>query len=372
MKMIFNLFVRRGRKACVFSVAALAFVSLSAAPSRADAVADFYKGRNIIMVVGSDPGGGYDIYARLLARHINRFIPGTPTIIVQNMPGAGSIKATNYVYNVAPQDGSVILAPNRTPPFAQILGQPGPQFDPKKIVWLGSLNNEVGVVNVWHTVPVKTLDEARQRPVIIGSTAPGTDFEVYTALLNNTIGTKFKVVRGYPGGQAIDLAAERGEIDGSTGDSFGSLLERYPDWRQKFTLLVQTSLTKHPALPDVPLIFEFLTADRLAPGMTLDDAKQLWEMMLIQKAMGRPYAVGPKVPEDRISALRSAFESMILDPAFLADATRGHNEILAVKGQDIQRMIAKVADSPREVIQKLNDAITYKGDAGKANGSEKN
>jgi tripartite-type tricarboxylate transporter receptor subunit TctC len=337
--------------------------------AKADAIADFYKGKNIQMVVGSDAGGGYDVYARLLTRHMTRFIPGNPNFVVQNMPGAGSIKATNYVYNVAPQDGTVILAPNRTPPFVQILGQPGPQFDSKKINWLGSLNNEVGVMEVWHTVPIKTVDDARKATVIIGSTAPGTDSEVYPTLMNNTLGTKFKIVRGYSGAGAIDLATERGEVQGQS-DSFSSMALHYPDWREKFTVLVQLSLTKHPSMPDIPLIFDFITPDSVVDGMTVDEAKTLWEMMLTQKAMGRPYALGPNVPPERVAALRAAFHATVADPAFQADAQRGKNEILAIDGEGIQGMIAKVANAPKSVLDKLTDALDYKGAASDVGKSE--
>ncbi|MGE5537742.1 MAG: Bug family tripartite tricarboxylate transporter substrate binding protein [Gemmatimonas sp.] len=336
----------------------------------AQPVADFYKGKTIQMIVGSDPGGGYDVYARLLSRHITRFVPGNPGIVVQNMPGAGSIKATNYVYNVAPQDGTVILAPNRTPPFVQILGQPGPQFEARKINWLGSLNNEVGVLEVWHTVPVKTIDDARATPVILGVTAPGTDSEVYPTLANNTIGTKFKIVRGYPGAGAIDLATQRGEVQGQS-DSFTSMAQRTPDWRDKFTVLAQLSLTRHPSMPDIPLITDFLKPEYIVPGMTVDEARTLWDLMLTQKVMGRPYAVGPGVPADRLQALRAAFHATVMDEQFRAEAEKSRTEILAVDGEEIQAMIAKVAAAPPAVIAKLNDAIKYKGEAGQAKSEPK-
>jgi tripartite-type tricarboxylate transporter receptor subunit TctC len=348
---------------------AAALIVTAVGHARADAAGDFYKGKTIQMIVGSPAGGGYDVYARLLARHITRFIPGEPGIVVQNMPGAGSIKATNFVYNVAPQDGTVILAPNRTPPFVQILGQPGPQFEARKINWLGSLNNEVGVMEVWHTVPVKTIADARKTEVIVGSTAPGTDSEVYPALMNNTIGTKFKIVRGYPGAGPIDLATERGEVQGQS-DSFTSMAHRYPDWRSRFHVLAQLSLTKHPDMPDVPLIMDATTPETVVPGMTVDEARTLWELMLTQKVMGRPYAVGPKVPPERIKALRAAFHAVLGDAAFRADAAKSKTEILAVDGDEIQAMIAKVAASPRAIITKLNDAIKYKGEAGQARGGE--
>jgi tripartite-type tricarboxylate transporter receptor subunit TctC len=352
------------RSSLAIAVAA-SLAAASAGYARADSVADFYAGKAIQMIVGSDAGGGYDVYARLLSRHLARFIPGKPGIVVQNMPGAGSIKATNYVYNVAPQDGTVVLAPNRTPPFVQILGQPGPQFDARKINWLGSLNNEVGVMEVWHTVPVKTVADARKVQVIVGSTAPGTDSEVYPALMNNTIGTRFRIVRGYPGASAIDVATERGEVQGQS-DSLSSMALHYPDWRQKFTVLVQLSLTRHPVMPDIPLIMDAITPDTIVAGMTVDEARTLWELMLTQKVMGRPYAVGPKVPPERVKALRAAFHAVLGDAQFRADAEKGRSEILPVDGEEIQAMIAKVASAPPSVIAKLNDAIKYKGDAGRA------
>jgi tripartite-type tricarboxylate transporter receptor subunit TctC len=353
----------------LIATALIATPLITLAGSAVAETADFYKGKTIQMVVGSDPGGGYDIYARLLSRHIVRHIPGNPTIVVQNMPGAASLKATNYIYNVAPQDGTVILAPNRTPPFVQILGQPGPQFEARKINWLGSLNNEVGVLEVWHTAPVKTVDDARATPIILGVTAPGSDSEVFPTLMNNTMGTKFKIVRGYPGAGAIDLAIQRGEVQGQS-DSFTSMAQRTPDWRDKFTVLAQISFTKHPAMPDIPLVTDFLKPEYLAPGVTLDEAKTFWDLMLTQKVMGRPYAVGPGVPEDRVQILRTAFHATVADAQFKADAEKSRNEILAVDGEEIQAMIAKVAAAPPAVIAKLNDAIKYKGETGQARGGE--
>jgi tripartite-type tricarboxylate transporter receptor subunit TctC len=356
----------RGSITLAIAVAALA-TSFTAA--RADAITDFYKGKMIQMIVGSPAGGGYDVYARLLTRHMGRHIPGNPNFVVQNMPGAGSIKATNYVYNAAPQDGTVILAPNRTPPFVQILGQPGPQFEAQKINWLGSLNNEVGVIEIWHTSPVTTIADARKHEVVAGSTAPGTDSEIYPALMNNTLGTRFRIVRGYAGAGAIDLAIERGEVQGQS-DSYTSMARHFPDWRQKLHVIVQLSLTKHPDLPDIPLIFDAITPNTVAKGFTVDQAKLVWELMLTQKAMGRPFAVGPKVPPDRVKALRAAFKATLDDPAFKADAEKGRNEIVPVDGDAVQAMIEKVASAPKTILEKLDAATKYTGEAS-AHGAHK-
>jgi tripartite-type tricarboxylate transporter receptor subunit TctC len=338
--------------AAVFS---LAF----AAPATADAVSDFYAGKHISLIVGSASGGGFDAYARLLARHMGKHIPGNPGFVVRNMPGAGSIVSANYVYNVAPQDGTVIGAPQRGAPFEQIFGNKGPKFDPIKFHWLGSLNNEAGVLKVWHAHPVKTLEDAFKTPVILGSSGPN-DSEIYPALMNNTIGTRFQIIFGYPSSTAIDLAIERQEVFGQS-HSFSSAVQRYPDWKTKFNMIVQLSLKKHPDLPNVPLIFDYLDARHLVPGVSPDEAKSLWRLMLTQKVMGRPFMLGPGVPADRVAALRRAFSATVADRDFMADAGRQKREIVPVTGEEIQEMIRDVASAPKPVIAKLKDFIRYKG-----------
>jgi tripartite-type tricarboxylate transporter receptor subunit TctC len=335
------------------------------APATPENVADFYRGKTISMVVGTPAGGGYDIYARLLARHLGKHIPGNPLIIIQNKPGAGSVIAANYVYEVAPQDGTVILAATRTAAFAQLLGQSGTRYQATKLNWLGSMNNEVGVMGIWHTSPVKTVEDARKAPVIFGSASMGGDGDIYPALMNNTVATKFKIVRGYQGSGGIDIAMLRGEVQGQS-NSFSAMKKFAPDWREKMHVLVQLSLTKHPEMPDIPLIFDYLKPEYLAPGMTLEQAETLWRIMLVQKAMGRPFAVGPDVPADRLKALRTAFHAVLIDPEFLADAERTQNEINPVDGDDIQRMLETISSASQADIDKLNEAISYKGDEGTA------
>jgi tripartite-type tricarboxylate transporter receptor subunit TctC len=344
--------------------AAIAFaLAFGIAAAKADDIADFYKGRTVTMAVGTPAGGGYDIYARLLARHLGRHIPGNPTIIIQNRPGAGSVIATNYVYEVAPQDGTVILAPTRTAAFAQLLGQEGTRYVATKFNWLGSLNNEVGVMAVWHTAPVKTVEDARRISVIFGSASPGGDGDIYPALMNNTLDTKFKIVRGYAGSGGIDLAMLRGEVHGQS-NSFTALKKFAPDWREKTHVLVQLSLTRHPEMPDIPLIFDYLKPEFLKPGVTAEEAEKLWRIMLVQKAMGRPFALGPNVPPARVEALRAAFHAVLQDPEFIADAERGDNEINPVDGGELQQMLQTVASASQADIDKLNEAISYKDEQG--------
>jgi tripartite-type tricarboxylate transporter receptor subunit TctC len=333
------------------------------APAGAQDVADFYKGKTVTMVVGTPAGGGYDIYGRLLARHLGKHIPGNPTIIVQNRPGAGSVIATNYVYEVAPQDGTVILAATRTAAFAQLLGQPGTRYLATKFNWLGSLNNEVGVLAVWHTAPAKTVEDARRIPVIFGSASPGGDGDIYPTLMNNTLDTKFKLVQGYAGSAGVDLAMLRGEVHGQS-NSFSALKKFAPDWRQKTSVLVQLSLTKHPEMPDVPLIFDYLKPEFLKPGVTVEEAEKLWGIMLVQKAMGRPFALGPDVPPVRVKALRAAFHAVLEDPEFIADAKRTDNEINPVDGDELQQMLQTVASASQADIDRLNEAISYQDEPG--------
>lgn len=344
---------------CAGIVVALGAMAAGSTGVRSQDVSDFYQGNTIIFVVGSPAGGGYDIYARLLARHLPRYLAGAPNVVVRNQPGAGSVIATNHVYNVATQDGSVILAPTRTAAFAQILGQPGPKYVATKLNWLGSLNNEVGVMAVWHTAPVKTIEDARTTRAIFGSASPGGDGDIYPALLNNTIGTKFKVVQGYAGSSGVDLAMARGEVQGQSS-SFSAMAKHFPDWPQKVNVLVQLSLTKHPELPNVPLIFDYIKPQFLTPGMTLEEADSLWRIMLIQKAMGRPFAVGPGVPAVRVKALRNAFAAVVKDATFLDEADKTQNEIIPVSGEEIQAMLEKISLVPASDIARLNEAITYK------------
>jgi tripartite-type tricarboxylate transporter receptor subunit TctC len=327
--------------------------------ARADEIADFYRGKIITMVVGTPGGGGYDIYARLLTRFMGKYIPGNPTFIVQNRPGAGGITATNYVYNVAPQDGTILLAPTRTVAFSQLLGQPGPAYDATKINWLGSLNNEVGVIEVVNSSAVKTFQDARKMSATIGSSSAAGDGEIYPSLMNNTLNTKFKLVQGYKGSNEVDLAIERGEVEGQS-DSFSAMQKHFPDWRKKLNILAQLSLTKHPDLPDIPLILDFITPEFVKPGLKVEEVDTLWRIMLVQKAMGRPFAVGPNVPPARVAALRAAFHAVEKDPEFLAEAEKTNNEVNAVDGSEIQAMVEKISKAPQSVIDKLNDAIAYK------------
>lgn len=342
------------------SVAAAALMSAPVPAAAADAP-DFYRGKTITIIVGGDAGGSYDIYARLLSRHLPRYLAGNPTIVLQYMPGAGSVIATNHLYNVAPQDGTIVLAPNRTAAFAPILGQQGARYDPASINWIGSLNNDVGVMQVWGAQSVKTIADARTTRVIVGATSPLTDSQEYPTLLNNTLGTKFKMVMGYKSMPALQNSLEAGEVQGAE-NSFLGMEERFPDWRDRIGVLVQLSLNKHPRMNDIPLVFDFIKPEWVAPGLTVAEVEQIWRMILTQQAVGRPYAFGPKVPAERVKAMRDAFKAVLTDAAFLADASRSRLELQVLDGDRIQNMIAAVSSAPPAIVDKLRDLIVYKGD----------
>jgi tripartite-type tricarboxylate transporter receptor subunit TctC len=327
----------------------------------AEGVAEFYKGKAITMIVGSEAGGGYDVYARLLARHLGKHVPGNPSFVVQNRPGAGSVIATNYIASVAPQDGSVILAPNRTAAFVQLLGQTGARYQAAKLNWLGSLNNEVGVLELARAAPAKTMLDVRRTAIIVGSTAAGSDGDVYPALMNMTLGTKFRIVRGYSGTAAIDLAIQRGEVEAQS-DSFSSVEKRWPDWREKINLIVQLSLSMHPNLADVPLIFDYIRPEFAIANLPFHEIETAWRIMLAPKEMGRPFVLGPQVPPERLKALRNAFRAVVQDPEFRADAQRGRNEIVPISGEEIQSLLTDVSSAPQSVIDLLQAAISYRVD----------
>jgi Uncharacterized protein conserved in bacteria len=334
-------------------------LSFGIVAARADALADFYKGKTVTMVVGTPAGGGYDIYARLLARTLGKYIPGNPSVIIQNRPGAGSVIAANYVYEVAPQDGTVILAPPRTAAFAQLLGQEGTRYVATKFNWLGSMNNEVGVMAVVKSAQVATVEEARRKPVIFGSASQGGDGDIYPALMNNTLDTKFKMVRGYAGSAGVDLAIMRGEVQGQS-DSYSAMIKHFPDWKERINVLVQLSFTKHSDLPNVPLILDYLKPEFMKPGVTVEEGEKLWRIMLVQKAMGRPFAVGPDVPPARVKALRDAFHAVLADPEFLAEAEKTQNEINPIDGDELQRLLQTVGSASKADIDRLNEAISFK------------
>lgn len=341
-----------------------AMIAAIAVSSSADAqsVADFYQGKRIELIVGSGSGGGYDTYARMMARYMPRHIPGHPDIIVKNMDGAGSIIAANYVYNVAAQDGTVIGALQRNAPIVQIMGQDGPQFEALKFQWIGSFNNEVGIIAVAKRTGVTKFEDLFEKQVTFGSTGPN-DTEFYPALLNNTIGTQIKLIKGYPSTPPVHLAIERGEVSGIS-QSWASFQEQSNLYKRgEMALLAQVSLKPLPELAkmNVPLITEFIEKGKLQSGYTVEGVNTIYRLLLATKIMGRPYAMGPGVPADRVDAIRNAFDKTAQDERFLADARKQGREVSLVTGREIQEIVSKMAAAPKDLLANIEEVTKFRG-----------
>jgi tripartite-type tricarboxylate transporter receptor subunit TctC len=330
-------------------VACIAVVLIATQPARADGIEDFYKGRTISLVIGYSVGGGYDAYGRLLSRHIGKYIPGNPTVVPQNMTGAGSLKAANYLYSVAPKDGSVIGTFSRSQGIAPLLDKA--EFDSTKFTWLGSVTDEVSLCVTRHDAPAKTFAELLTTPTTFGGEGAGSDPNIFALLYRNVFGAKIKIVTGYPGTNEIQLATERGEVDGLCGLSWSTLKSRYPHWLtgKKANILVQAGIRKQPELPGVP------SASELA---TRVDQAQILKLMLIGQAMARPFAAPPGIPGDRKGALIAAFERATTDADFLAEAERMNLEVDPVGAAKLDALLAEAYATPKDIIAKAAKAMS--------------
>lgn len=308
----------------------------------ADPVADFYQGRTIDMVVGTTPGNDFDYRGRLLARHMGRHIPGNPNIVARNMPGGGGVVAMNYLANVAPKDGSVLHMVFPAMGTQQAVGTVGINFDMRKFFLVGNTTDSPNVLVVWHTTGVRTIKDARKRSVVLGS-APGNTGTYYANALNAMIGTKFRLVSGYPGGNEINLALERGEVDGRASNTWASWNETKPEWirEKKLNVLFQVGFKRHPDLADVPMMDELATNDQ--------DRRTL-EFFSASVAIARAVVTTPGVPPERVAALRRAFDATIRDPEFLAEAAKSNLDISPMPGEDAQKFSDSIINAPADVI----------------------
>lgn len=319
--------------------------ALPFAPGAARAAGDFYKGKTIELDVGYSVGGGYDLYARVLARHLGQHIPGNPTIVPKNMEGAGSLRLANWLYRVAPKDGTVIGTIGRGIAFDPLLGNPGAQFQATRFTWLGSANHEVSVCVAWHDAGVSRFEDLLTHEITVGGTGPGADTDEFPKALDGVLGTKMKIVSGYPGGNDVLLAMERGEVQGRCGWSWSSVLSTRPGWvkDKKIAVLVQLALRKHPELPDIPLVLDFAKT----PEQT-----QILKLIFARQVMGRPFLAPPGLPEDRAAILRQAFLDTLHDPDFLADAGKAQIEINPVPGAEVEQVVADAYATPPDLVKK--------------------
>ena len=296
--------------------ACVALISLvTASPTLAQSVTDFYHGKQITLMVGSSPGGGYDAMARIIASHIGKLIPGNPGIIVQNAPGGGSVTMSNRIYRIAPQDGTVLGLVQRGVLLAQLTKRSGVQFEIAKFNWIGSVSPDASLVVAWHTSPIKTVQNLLTQPMIVGGTGATSDLEASARLLNATIGTKFRIVGGYPGQADVLLAIQRGEIQGSADWAWSEIKSRYSNFitEKKINLILQNGLKKVPELTDVPLTMDLIKNET---------DRKVAALYFGLKQVARPILAGPGVPADRLVALRTAFLALKEDPGFKADADK--------------------------------------------------
>jgi tripartite-type tricarboxylate transporter receptor subunit TctC len=339
-----------GRFWITFAICAFAW--LSAAPAHAQAPAEFYKGRNVDLYIGYSVGGAYDLYARVLARHLGKHIPGQPTITPRNMEGAGSLRLANWLYNVGPKNGTALATIGRGTAFDPLLGSKGASFQADQFTWIGSANNEVSICVAWKTSGITRFEDVFERELIVGGSGQAADTDQFPRILNGVLGTRFKIVTGYPGGNEITLAMERGEVQGRCGWSWSSVLATHKRWidDKSISILVQMSLDKHPGLPDVPLVMDFAKSE---------EQRQIFKLIFARQVMGRPYLAPGGLPKDRAEALRSAFTRTMADPEFLADAEKSQLEITPVTGAEIDTLVREVHQTPKALAAKAAAFIRH-------------
>jgi tripartite-type tricarboxylate transporter receptor subunit TctC len=327
-------------------------LAAGATASAQEDTATFFKGKTLRLVVGIGVGSGYDINARLLARHMTSHIPGQPTIIVQNQPGAGSLAMTNALYNTGPFDGTVMGASFNGMPTTPLLQPAGARFDPEKLNWLGSTNRETQVMYVWHTAPAQTLDDARRREIIMGAQAPGSTQFDYPVLAREMFGFKFKVVTGYESTPKIHLAMESGEVHGTIAN-WSTLKAINANWiaENKIRILVQWALTKNPELGEIPMFLEVAKTEAERSALKL---------MLARLEYGRPFFLPPNVPAGRVAALRRAFDATMKDPDYLAEADRLKIDVEPLSGEQVAALVEQVSRTPLDTVAKVRAAMEHR------------
>jgi tripartite-type tricarboxylate transporter receptor subunit TctC len=333
-------------------------IGLAALPSQAaDAIEDFYKGKQMRMISGSTPGGGYDLYARTVAQYLPKYIPGHPTFVVQNMPGAGSVTAINNVAVTMPQDGTVIVAPQAGAIFSAILGNPATQFDAGKMNWIGSLNEEPSYAVTWHTAKVKTFDDLLKYESIFGTSGANTT-EQFSSMLIHLFDAKIKQVPGYESVTRSYPAMERGEIEGLTtlAASIGVTVPHFVK-DNLINVLVVFNKNKLADFPKAPTVYEFLNAKYVSKNYTPEEATAIMDFMLGQQTVARPYGMGQGVPPERVAAIRKAMSAMVKDKDFLADAEKARRDISFVDGDTMQKIIIDAGKTPKATLDKI-DIVT--------------
>jgi tripartite-type tricarboxylate transporter receptor subunit TctC len=344
----------RLRNASIAIAALLAFATLATAS--ADPIEDFYKGKTINWILSAGAGGGYSSYAHVFAPYLSAHIPGKPNIVVQNMPGAGGIRAMIYLGSVAPKDGTTIGMVHSSVPYAPLYGIRGANFDPRRMNWIGSINAATGICVSWTASGITTWRDLFEKEFVVGGTGAGSQMETMPAMINKLFGTRIKVVSGYKGGNDVYLAMERGEVHGRCGGLKSSIKSTRPDWfaQKKVAVPVQIALERDPEFADAPALIEFVKDER---------TKQILELILSPMGMDRPLLLPPGTPPDRAAALRKAFSAAMKDRGLIAEAARANIELEEISGEKIQAILERAYTMPGEVIKEAKDAMSLTGAA---------
>ncbi|MDP2354626.1 MAG: tripartite tricarboxylate transporter substrate-binding protein [Beijerinckiaceae bacterium] len=318
----------------------------------------FYKGKTINLVIGGTVGDGYDIYARLLGSYLTKHVPGNPRVIPQNLPGAGTLVAANYMYEVAPKDGTALGTVGGGTATGQLFKTPNFRIDPRRYNWIGSLNSEVGLVLAWHDQPFKKYQDILEREFVVGGGGPTSGTVIFPLVLNRVVGAKFKIIPGYKGTSDIALAMERGEVMGTGSYHYSSMIQSKPNWisEKQVVPLVQLSLIKHPLFPDVPNIPELAKTPEQA---------EILQLVFARQAMGRPFLLPPGASPEATRILRTAFNAILKDPEFLQETQKRKIDLtLPMTGEEIHALLDKLYATSPDVIEKAI-AASDTGDLGK-------
>jgi tripartite-type tricarboxylate transporter receptor subunit TctC len=319
------------------------------AEPQSSGAADFYKGKTISLITSTGPGGTYDLVARLIARHMPRYIPGRPAIIVENMPGGGNVLATNYMFNIAPKDGTAIATIHSAMPLHQALDPADVRYDAEKFGWLGSTGPQNEVVFVWHSVGITTLQDATRRQIVLGGTGVGSTLVILPTVMNNLLGTRFRIVTGYRTSEEVNIGMERGEVQ-ARAFSIDSILSQHPDWitDRKIVFLAQAGAKRAKAIPDVPLLTELASTA---------EQRKIFKLISSAPALGQPYVAPPGVPADRLAILRHAFTATLGDGAFLADAKKIHFAIEPMSADEAAQIVYDTVHAHADIVAKAKAAM---------------
>ena len=329
-------------------LAALLLLLLAAAPAAAaELPADYFKNKTIRIIVGAAPGGLYDQHARLMARHLGKHLAGNPSVIVENAPGAGSLKTALYIYSAAPKDGTVLGVFNRGHAVGPLLDPETNAFDARKFNWIGATSKEVAVGAAWHTAAAKSFDQLATTQWIVGATGVTDDSGSLPTMINTLFGTKIKIITGYTGGSTVVLAIEKGEVEGRFW-SWGALKQERPQWLadRSINILVQVAREKAPDLPDTPFIMDYAKTD---------EQRRVLQLLLLGQSFAWPTIAPPGTPAPVVAALRAGYRDAAHDPALLADGERAHLSVIFVAGEEINRSIDKVYETPPAIIKRARE-----------------